>query len=145
MAHPIERFIDAVEYDLTSTCWLWSRSTTPKGYGEFHADGKVRRAHRWAYEHYIGAIPEGMVVDHLCCNTLCVNPEHLEVVTQRENIIRGNAPAAKQFRQTECIHGHPFDEQNTYINPEGRRQCKSCRRAIDRRRYGASKNRVYTC
>ncbi|MFJ4777405.1 HNH endonuclease signature motif containing protein [Streptomyces sp. NPDC088762] len=77
--------------------------------------GQKRYTHRIMYEQAKGPIPEGLQIDHLCRNRACANPEHLEAVTQKENILRGTGPSAQQARQTHCLNGHPFDEVNTYV------------------------------
>lgn len=122
-------------------CWMWDKARQD-GYGQF--DGKY--AHRWSYEHHVGPIPEGMQLDHLChtrdatcpggyaCgHRRCVNPAHLEPVPCRDNLLRGQSThAATNAAKTHCIHGHPFDGTNTYITPEGRRQCRTCRETRSR-------------
>jgi hypothetical protein len=105
------------------------------GYGKFWRDGKTVSAHRVAYELFVGPIPAGMQIDHLCRNRLCVRPEHLQLATVRENLLRGNTHAAANAAKTHCPAGHPYDEQNTYRPPDGSRMCKECMRAKDRRRY----------
>lgn len=118
-----------------SGCWIWHGGCGRAGYGLVRADQTVgeqgtRPAHRMAYELVKGPIPEGLQIDHLCRNPPCVNPDHLEVVTPRENTLRGEGPAAVNARKTHCIRGHPFDGANTYIQPtSGARRCRACRRA----------------
>ncbi len=119
----LERFWSHVEK--TETCWLWCGAVQNKGYGCF-ARGRQRLAHRFAYENMVGIIPEGLTIDHLCRNHRCVNPSHLEVVTRKENILRGNGIAAINHRKTYCLHGHPFDETNTHVRESGFRQCRTC-------------------
>src|SRR3990172_7805684 len=119
----------------TDTCWLWTGTKHfmkyMGHYGEFWAgyDRRSVHAHRFAYELLVGQIPEGLQIDHLCRNTLCVNPEHLEAVTSRVNSIeRGQGPNAQYARRTHCKNGHPFDEVNTWIRPDGTRICRICKR-----------------
>ena len=118
----------------TDTCWLWT-AAAPNGYGQIGAGGKTLRAHRVAYEMLVGPIPEGLQLDHLCRVTLCVNPNHLEPVTNRENVLRGESPLAKKARQTECLRGHPLSGANLYTYPNGNRRCKICRNESLKRLY----------
>lgn len=105
-------------------CWLWTGSTQ-KGYGKFTSS--VNGAHVWAYLSLVGSIPQGYELDHLCFVRPCVNPSHLEPVTKRENILRGESISAKYARRTHCKLGHPFAGENLLINKQGR-GCRTCRR-----------------
>lgn len=133
-----DRFLAKV--DRSGLCWLWTAYTNPRGYGQFgigsRTDGtaKVIPAHRWAYEHWVGPIPDGLTIDHLCRNRPCVNPDHLEPVTQGENTLRGDTFQAENLAKTHCPQGHPYDEANTYRYSDGKRACRECRRE-HRRRY----------
>ena len=116
----------------TDTCWLWTGSIKEKGYGRFFLNKRKVPAHRVAYELVKGPIPEGLQIDHLCRVRHCVNPDHLEAVTCRTNILRGEGVAAQQHRKTHCKRGHPFTSDNTEIvkkngKPMGRR-CIICRK-----------------
>lgn len=125
---PMPRFMAKV--DQTGDCWLWTGAKTTNGYGAF--DKRV--AHRWLYERVVGPVPEGLQLDHLCRVRHCVNPAHLEPVTQRENLYRGNTIPALNAAKTHCPTGHPYDEANTYRTPAGYRQCRACARIFDRKR-----------
>lgn len=131
---PLERF--HLGYVVSEVgCWQWMKSQKGGGYGAFSVDGRSWRAHRWAYETLVGPIAEGLTLDHLCRNRLCVNPAHLEPVTSGENTRRGRAARS---RSTHCLRGHPFDEVNTRIESNGRymkRSCRICRAARERERY----------
>jgi hypothetical protein len=117
----------------TPYCWFWIGFRDAKGYGRFQ---KGCKAHRFAYELFRGPIPKGMVLDHLCLTPACVNPDHLEAVTARENTLRGIAGAAVNYRKTECKRGHPLSGENLYIEPNGRRRiCRICDRAKKSRLY----------
>lgn len=84
-------------YPVTA-CWLWQGQQNRNGYGRIKIQGRWLMVHRVSYELHIGPIPEGLVLDHLCRNRLCCNPQHLEAVTVRENTLRGEA---KLFRKGE--------------------------------------------
>ena len=126
---PIERFWRHVEPEPMSGCWLWAGCINNMGYGQFSSDaiGTLTSPHRFAYEHYVGPIPAGKVLDHLCRTPRCANPQHLEPVTQRENILRGAHPTAVAVRTNRCHRGH--DLNDAYIFPSsGKRRCRLCRR-----------------
>lgn len=118
-------------------CWIWMGSSCDLGYGHFWTDeGRCPRAHRWSYEYFVGAIPEGLLLDHLCHRPACVNPDHLEPVTNGENVRRGYEWRPKVER---CPKGHPYDEENTLIDRHGKRRCRTCNRARCLREYYARK------
>ena len=104
-------------------CWMWTGGGTAKGYG---AIGKNRLAHRVAFELLRGPIPDGLELDHLCRVRNCVNSEHLEPVTHRENLRRG---VASRHDPDQCPQGHPLAGGNLYTCPKGHRYCRICRRA----------------
>ena len=113
----------------TENCWLWTGEIDGKGYGVITISSKRKRAHRIIYELLVGKIPEGLQIDHLCRVRNCVNPNHLEPVTQAENK-RRNVPFRKEVLKTHCKNGHEFSEQNTKIrmrNGNPWRVCKKCK------------------
>jgi hypothetical protein len=113
-----------------SPCWVWILAIDRDGYARVTVNRKPSRAARVYYEQAKGPIPEGLVVDHLCRVRSCVNPEHLEAVTHAVNVQRG-AAGPREI----CRHGHPYDEENTYISPAGTRHCRTCRNLASNRKY----------
>jgi hypothetical protein len=118
------RFWSKVRRD-KSGCWIWTGYRTKRGYGGFWFGSASKRAHRVAYEAVHGAIPAGLVLDHLCRNPSCVNPDHLEPVTDRENLMRGDTLATQNSTKTQCPEGHNYEGRNLVIN-NGKRHCRSC-------------------
>ena len=121
-----QRFLASIEK--TDTCWLWKATLSHNGYADRISDnGRRYRPTHWALLHFKGIeVPAGMEADHLCRNPPCVNPDHLEVVTRSENERRKKDTAT-------CKNGHPWTPENTYIKPNGTRNCKACRREATRR------------
>jgi hypothetical protein len=101
----------------------------------------MRKSHRIAYQLLVGPIPDGLVLDHLCRNRACCNPRHIEPVSQRENLMRGETVCASHAIKTHCINGHAFDEANTYIDREGKRKCRECMNKRKRDSYWAKKRK----
>lgn len=111
-----------------AACWLWDGSTNrPKPYGRFRLEGKLELAHRVGYRMFVGPIPEGLTLDHLCRRPRCVNPYHLEPVTATENIRRGTQ-GWQQRAVTHCPRGHAYDAPNTRVDRRGIRNCRACAR-----------------
>lgn len=127
---------------MSNGCAEWTGAINSSGYSSFgvRENGKVKTylAHRISYQLYVGEIPDGLVLDHLCRNRKCVNPKHLRVTTNRENLLCGNSFSGLNFRKTHCKHGHKFTKENTIIakregNGLGRR-CRACRNRYDSNR-----------
>ena len=113
-------------------CMVFTGALTD-GYGRIRANGSRPYAHRFLYEQWVGTVPEGLQIDHLCRNRACMNPMHVEVVTCKVNIQRGNTGKTKRQPKTHCLRGHEFTPENTYIY-RGGRYCRACARARDLRR-----------
>jgi hypothetical protein len=125
---PIHRFWKHVHKNPRTGCWDWTGCQLPAGYGRFLLDGfHMGLAHRFSYEHFVGEIPPGMQIDHLCRNTSCVNPEHLECVTSQINNQRSVPFRQHAATDDHCSNGHPWNIRNTYISPDGMRACRACR------------------
>ena len=135
----------------TKSCWIWLGNKNKQGYGDIQwsKDGikKHIRAHRLSYTLLKGVIPNNLQIDHLCKNTTCVNPEHLEIVTSRENTLRGSGITAKCARKKVCLLGHPFDNKNTIFrkNKKGEmvwRTCKKCEIARHKKSWIKKRNNI---
>jgi HNH endonuclease len=115
-------------------CWVWTGSLSPNGYARFSVANRPVYAHRWSYEHFVGPIPRKRQIDHLCRIRNCVNPAHLEAVTQRVNLLRGESLPAQYAKADECVNGHSWDLLNTHFRPDGSRYCRACGRDRERAR-----------
>lgn len=130
---PYERLMLRTKVD---DCWTVFGKLNPDGYARLRANGLILLVHRWSYEEFVGPIPSGYVIDHLCRNRACWNPAHLEAVTQRVNVFR----ASPNLLENLCVNGHEFTAENTYTNPTtGYRDCRVCQ--ADRKRKWAKVNR----
>lgn len=117
-----------------SGCWLWMGSVFQNsGYGRIKVSGRTMVAHRFAYEVLRGPIPGGLTLDHLCRVRRCVNPDHLEPVTPRVNVLRGETITARNAGKTQCDRGHPLAGANLFVRKDGRRRCRECERRSQRR------------
>lgn len=130
MKMPLERLLSFLSQNL-SGCWEWSGRIDRGGYGTFSVRGRKTLAHRSAYELMFEPIPAGKHLDHLCRNRRCCNPLHLEPVSCRENLLRGDTFQARNAAKTHCPAGHEYTPDNTYLYPDGRRRCIACRRIAD--------------
>lgn len=122
--------------EVTGFCWIWIGRLSEQGYGLYHpgrneaGQAITGQAHRVAYELLVGDIPDGLQLDHLCRIPACVNPDHLEPVTARENVLRSFSPTAINARKTHCKWDHEFTPENTYRPPNQptKRKCRTCAR-----------------
>lgn len=134
---PAERFWARVQQDDDTGCWEWTGElhySNGLGYGDLKVNKRMVKAHRFAWELLVGPIPDGLTIDHLCRNTSCVNPGHLEPVTLRVNVLRGEGPMAINARKTHCPQGHEYTPENTAVYRHSR-SCRACHRARSRVRY----------
>ena len=137
-ASPLERVLRRVVVD-DGGCWRCTL-THIDGYAQVRVDGRIQYAHRVVYEWLVDQIPSGLTLDHLCRVRDCVRPDHLEPVTMRENLMRGSTFVARNAAKTHCPSGHPYTGVNLYLNPQGGRECRACRRARKRAGYRAASN-----
>lgn len=136
-APPLDRFAEKIA--LTDAgCIEWIASRNNNGYGTFATgNGYSTLAHRWSYEYHVGPIPVGKVLDHLCRNRACVNPEHLEPVSTQENLLRAVGMGQANTAKTHCPAGHPYSGENLYLAPSRlNRMCRACRREKARKAKG---------
>ena len=120
------RLVMNIVVDRVTECWLWQKSKNDQGYGHIYLEGRLQSAHRVSYVVFVGPLKKNLTIDHKCRVPSCINPDHLEAVSMRENILRGNGLAAIQARQTYCKRGHPLSGANLYMEPGGRRRCRAC-------------------
>ena len=126
--------------EVVGGCWEWKSNRNKKGYGRVRISRRLFFAHRVSYTAFIGPIPEGMCIDHLCRNPSCVCPFHLEVVTPQENTRR--TPVFWNSTKTHCPFGHPYEAGNLILRKDGKRRCRTCRSEIDRRHRSKLKSHL---
>lgn len=127
------RFWSKVNVLKKKQCWEWVGYVDSTGYGKMSIDNYPHSAHVLSYKYFNGDYGKGLVIDHVCMNRKCVNPNHLRLVTRRINAIENsNSVSAVNHRKRECIKGHPFDDQNTRYKKNGDRVCRECERAYKR-------------
>jgi hypothetical protein len=141
----IAQKITHVPGPLESPCWIWTGRRHRRGYGQVRLPApsrRVRLAHLVVYELLKGAVPVGLEADHVCRNTSCVHPEHLEFVTHQENCARSDGswiPGERNRNKVHCPKGHPYSGSNLYVLPAGGRCCRTCGREKMRARYAAKR------
>lgn len=123
---------------MASECWLFAGYIAPNGYGYFYVRGSGYGsspviAHRVMYENEVGRISDGKQLDHLCRVRACINPEHLEPVTLKENVLRGIGITARNAKKTHCPKGHLLD-QISRNKDKAYRRCATCHRNAERQR-----------
>lgn len=132
-APELRRFWSKVAVAGEDECWPWTAGRISTGYGAFRpTTNRIVLAHRYAYSLAKGEIPKGLVIDHLCRVRSCVNPRHLEAVTNEENLRRGSGYALQNGMRNHCVNGHEYTESNTYVDPQGGVRCRECARERDR-------------
>lgn len=147
----LERFEEKYIPEPNSGCWIWLGALSANGRSSFQwGNGRISTAHKWAYIFFRGEIPDGLELDHLCCNPSCVNPHHLEAVPRSVNGKRywnwiGKNDVRRQV--VECKNGHPFNVQNTRIDPQTKHKiCRVCDRARHRtyweKTHGSQRNQI---
>jgi hypothetical protein len=119
----------------TPACWIWKGHVSGKGYGRLGN----QLAHRISYKLHFGSIPSGLCIDHICRNRSCVRPDHLEAVSYKENLLRGQSEAALKAHKAICKHGHPLSGDNLYLKKNGCRECRTCNRLRDQKKNLARK------
>jgi hypothetical protein len=134
----LAKFQDRVHTEPNTGCWIWVGAHTPRGYGQFYNGDRSRGrqimsyAHRVSYEHFVASIEVGHEIDHKCKQPSCVNPEHLEAVSHRENVLRSDGVSARAARKTHCPQGHPYSGENLVLD-QGNRRCRTCRTKVRRK------------
>ena len=129
----LARFTDNYIVNDETGCWEWQGRLDRWGYGHFSFKGS-NLAHRFSYWVFKHPIPDGLTIDHLCRVKHCVNPDHMEAVTTRENTLRSDGPSARFARRTHCQNGHEFTPENTRYETPTHRKCRACQRRYDAKR-----------
>jgi hypothetical protein len=119
----IDRLMARVSPEPTTGCWIWTGTHNSNGYGKIRVDRRMSLTHRVAYSIFVGPLLDGMDIDHTCRNRACVNPDHLEQISHRDNTVRRNAV------RTTCPRGHVYDKID-----QGARRCSLCKKARARER-----------
>ena len=129
--------------DYVNDCWVWKlKPTSTTGYGRLDDTNASYSAHRISLEYYKGNLDSNLVIDHLCRNRICINPWHLEQVTNEENIKRGESSIAENKYKTHCPQNHEYTEENTYRDKKSKRYCKKCSKERRSRNRLAKQNKA---
>ena len=136
------RILKHIVTDEATGCWLWQGDSVTGGYGRTSVDGRKWLSHRAAYTAWVGPIPEGLTIDHLCKRPACCNPQHLEPVTMKENTMRGNSFSRINAEKTTCKNGHALAGDNLYTYKDGRRDCRMCMEARGKAYYEKNRQRI---
>jgi hypothetical protein len=141
----VERFIEKIDFEGPGGCWVWTGCLNDAGYGTFRwgkQGSSPVRAHRLCYELSVGPIPSAHHLHHLveekaCVGPSCVNPDHLQPTTAANHILNltTTSRAYVESRQTHCVRGHEFNEENTHFREDGKRQCRLCANETRRAKY----------
>ena len=126
----LARFSKYVLPEPNTGCWFWVGGLSKNGYGQFWLLGRTVSAHRFSYFLFRGSLDDSLVIDHLCRTPSCVNPQHLDLVSQSVNVLRGNGPALTKERKgskTHCPHGHRYEGRNLIVRENGDRVCRTCK------------------
>lgn len=134
---PIVRVLRRLDTSDLDSCWLWPGWKNEAGYGMVHGAERDHMVHRVVFEHFVGPVPEGLVLDHLCRVKGCVNYSHVEPVAQRTNVLRGEGLPAENAVKDACKHGHEFTPENTRVRKDGSRLCRACEARRQRERRAA--------
>lgn len=130
---PSERLLSKVTK--TPSCWVFNGGVSKDGYGNFYFRKTCWRAHRASYEIFVGKIPFGFTIHHICNIRNCVNPKHLKPMSLRDNLMLGNTIPAKNISKTHCPKGHEYTDSNTYLKKSKYfKPARQCRKCGDRRR-----------
>lgn len=136
MTTRLERFMRKVGI-ISGGCWQWRGYVDSRGYGQTKVNNITKSAHKVSYLFHVGPVPKGLILDHLCRNRTCVNPSHLEPVTQQVNVQRGS-----EATKPTCKQGHDYtDPANLYLDKHDHRICRACRRIVDNNNYHAARKR----
>lgn len=132
-----DRVLRRVVVDEVTECWNWMGHVSRWGYGQVYTPTGVQYVHVVSHWYFKGPVPPTWEVDHLCRNTRCINPDHLEAVTKRINTLRGNSMAARHAQKTHCVHGHPLTPDNLYVIRARPRYrcCRTCHLSRCRQRH----------